>query len=82
MPLDLAATSDAEVGSGDAWLTAQKRRVDPKSVYKKPDDAVELAKAVDLALCRANSPSFAKLCRELAARVPVLPAAPEPEVPA
>ena len=82
LPIDLVASSDAEVGSGDAWLTAQKRRVDPKSVYKKPDDAVELAKAMDLAVCRVNSPSFDKLCRELADRVPAPPpVAPEPEVP-
>ena len=81
LPIDLVASSDAEVGSGDAWLTAQKRRVDPKSVYKKPDDAVELAKAMDLAVCRVNSPSFAKLCRELEDRVPAPPpVAPEPEV--
>ena len=82
LPIDMVASSDAEVGSGDAWLTAQKRRVDPKSEYKKPDDAVELAKAMDLAQCRANSPSFAKLCRELEARVPQSPVVPEAEVPA
>ena len=82
LPLDLEAASDAEVGSGDAWLTAQKRRVDPKSVYKKPDDAVELAKAVDLVACRANSPSFDKLCRDLEARLPAPPVASEPDVPA
>ncbi len=82
LPVDPVVSSDAEVGSGDAWLTAQKRRVDPKSEYKKPDDAVELAKAMDLAQCRANSPSFDKLCRELEARVPPPPAAPEAAVPA
>ncbi len=82
LPPDLAAAGDAEHGSGGEWLTSQKRRLGRNSKYTKPDDAVELAKAMDLALCRANSPSFRKLCRELEARVPRPPVAPEAEVPA
>ena len=81
LPPDLAVAGDAENGSGGEWLTSQKRRLGKNLKYNKPGDAVELAKAMDLAECRANSPSFAKLCRELAARVPPS-AALEPEVPA
>ena len=80
LPTDMAVAGDAEHGSGGEWLTSQKRRLGKNLKYNKPGDAVELAKAMDLAQCRANSPSFAKLCRELAARVP--PAAPVQEVPA
>lgn len=82
LPPELAAAGDAEHGSGGEWLTSQKRRLGRNMKYKKPDDAVELAKAMDLAQCRANSPSFAKLCRELEARLPPPPVAPEAEVPA
>ncbi len=82
LPTDMAVAGDAEHGSGGDWLTAQKRRLGRNLKYNKPGDAVELAKAMDLALCRANSPSFRKLCRELEARVPPRPAAPAAEVPA
>ncbi len=83
LPSDLVAVADPESGRGAAWLTEQIKRIDPKSVYKKPDDAVELAKAMDLVACRANSPSFDKLCRELEARLPAPPpVASEPDVPA
>ena len=76
LPADLETPPDAEVGGGGKWLTEQKRLVDPQARYKKPDDAFELAKNTDLALCRANSPSFRKLCKELAARVPAVPPPP------
>ena len=82
LPADLVAVADPESGRGAAWLTEQMKRLDGKSEYKKPGDALLLAQRMDLAECRANSPSFAKLCRELAARGPPPPAAPEPEVPA
>ncbi len=78
LPADLAVAGDAEHGSGGEWLTSQKRRLGRNLKYTKPDDAVELAKAMDLAECRANSPSFAKLCRVLADRVPAPPVVPEP----
>ena len=82
LPADLVAVADPESGRGAAWLTEQMKRLDSKSEYKKPGDALLLTQRMDLALCRANSPSFARLCRELAARVPVPPAAPVPGVPA
>lgn len=77
LPGDLAAVADPESGRGAAWLTDQMKRLDPKSEYKKPGDAVLLAQRMDLAQCHANSPSFRKLCRELSARVPP-PVAPTP----
>ena len=82
LPANLVAVADPESGRGASWLTEQMKRVDPKAEYKKPGDAMALTQGMDLAQCRANSPSFAKLCRELEARVPPPPAAPAPEVPA
>ena len=82
LPGDLVAVADPESGRGAAWLTEQMKRLDSKSEYKKPGDALMLTQHMNLALCRANSPSFDKLCRELEARVPPPPVAPEAEVPA
>jgi hypothetical protein len=80
LPGDMITPADPEVGSGDTWLTEQKKRVDPNAKYKKPDDALKLARHMDLALCHQHSRSFRKLCKELAARVPALPP-PQPEPP-
>jgi hypothetical protein len=71
-----------ESGRGAAWLTEQMKRLDSKAEYKKPGDAMTLTQCMDLDQCRANSPSFDKLCRDLKARVPQPPVAPEAEVPA
>ena len=81
LPGDLVAVTDPESGRGASWLTVQMKRLDSMSEYKKPGDALLLTQRMDLAQCRANSPSFAILCAELEARVPP-PVAPEAEVPA
>lgn len=70
LPDDLTVPANPEDGSGAAWLTRQMQRKDRRRKYTKPADAVELARRMDLELCRANSPSFDKLCRELALRLP------------
>ena len=79
LPSDLAVPANAEEGSGDAWLTKQMQKRDRRRKYTKPADAVELARRMDLQQCRDHSPSFDKLCRELAARAPQPPKATAPE---
>lgn len=69
LPDDVTTPPDPEDGSGATWLTQQLQRHNPQAKYKKPGDGVKLAAAVDVALCRQNSPSFDKLCRDLGARV-------------
>ena len=81
LPADLVTPDNPEAGSGDAWLTLQKKRVDLKSKYEKPGDARELAGRMDLKQCYDNSRSFRKLCKELAARVPSPPSSASPDEP-
>lgn len=50
---------------GKAWIQQRIRRVK----YSETVDQPSMTKAMDLALCRAKSPSFDKLCRELEARL-------------
>lgn len=73
LPADLDAVSDPEIGSGDTWLSRQMQKTDRKRRYEKPADAVEFAQNMDLRMCRTNSPSFDKLCRELEKRLPPPP---------
>jgi hypothetical protein len=70
LPDDLTLPKNPEDGSGDAWLTRQMQRKDRRAKYSKPADAVEMVRRMDLQQCRDNAPSFDKLCRELAARMP------------
>ncbi len=69
LPGDVVTPSDPEDGSGATWLTQQMQRYDSQAKYKKPGDGVKLAAAMNVALCRENSRSFRKLCKELDARV-------------
>lgn len=50
---------------GKGWIKQRIRRVK----YGETVDQPRLTRAMDLALCRAKSPSFDKLCRELEARL-------------
>lgn len=50
---------------GKGWIKQRIRR----AKYSETVDQPSLTKAMDLALCRAKSPSFDKLCRELEARL-------------
>lgn len=68
LPSDLTVPADPELGSGDAWLTEKMRSVDRKRKYTKPADALSLVEEMNLTECRDNSPSFRKLCREMAKR--------------
>lgn len=54
--------------NGAAWLEDQLRSQDKARKYKKTADAKPFVCAMKLQECRANAPSFDKLCRELALR--------------
>ncbi len=73
LPDELTTPANPEEGSGDKWLTRQMQRNDKQRKYTKPGDALELVERMDLQQCRANAPSFDKLCRELEARLPQAP---------
>jgi len=70
LPADLATPADPErSGLGKGWL---KRQLPRK--YLERIDQPRFVSRMDFTLCRQNSPSFDKLCRELQKRLP--PAAP------
>jgi hypothetical protein len=74
LPADLAVPADAEgERRGKGWL---KKHL-PK--YSETVDQPRFAARMDLALCRQNSSSFDKLCRELQRRLPPPPATPPPD---
>jgi hypothetical protein len=70
LPDALPQRSQFEDCSGSAWLKAQLRSKNQARTYKKTVDAEVFVRSMDLAECRTNCPSFDKLCRELAARLP------------
>ncbi|HEV3255249.1 MAG TPA: DUF4276 family protein [Gemmataceae bacterium] len=66
LPADLTTPEDPEgKGLGKGWIKKQLARK-----YSEPVDQPRFAAKMDLALCRRHSPSFDKLCRELARRLP------------
>ena len=77
LPDDLTVPVNPEDGSGDRWLTRQMQRKDRTRKYTKPVDAIDLSRRMALQECRDNAPSFAKLCRELEARLPPPPGPPD-----
>ncbi|QEH32156.1 hypothetical protein OJF2_06250 [Aquisphaera giovannonii] len=65
LPANLPAPDDPEGQSfGKSWLRRQLPRK-----YSEPVDQPRFAARMDLAQCRARSPSFDKLCRELERRL-------------
>jgi hypothetical protein len=70
LPDPLPARDRFEDRNGAAWLEDQLRSRNPVRKYKKTVDAAVYFRAMDLRECRANSPSFDKLCRELEALIP------------
>jgi hypothetical protein len=65
LPDPLPARDQFEDRSGVAWLEEQLRSQNRTRKYKKTVDAEVFIRNLDLQECRANSPSFDKLCREL-----------------
>jgi hypothetical protein len=70
LPTDLTTPPEPEAnGLGKGWLRKQLSRK-----YQEPIDQPKFASKMDIAMCRENSPSFAKLWRELARRALATPA--------
>ena len=76
LPDPLPLPDNPEDLNGAAWLDKHLR--DPKGTrrYKKTVDAEVFVRQMNLADCQARSPSFDKLCRELASRLPAPEAGP------
>jgi hypothetical protein len=70
LPDSLPARDQFEDRSGAAWLAEQLRCRNRARKYRKTADAEAFVQAMNLQECRANSPSFDKLCRELESRLP------------
>jgi Domain of unknown function (DUF4276) len=70
LPDPLQFPKDPEDRSGSLWLNEQLRGRDRGRKYTKTADAAVFVRAMNLQECRAKSPSFDKLCRELEARLP------------
>ena len=70
LPDPLPERTQFEDGNGAAWIKARLKSQNKARAYKKTVDAPAFVQDMDLAECRANCPSFDKLCRELEARVP------------
>lgn len=66
LPHPLQIPHDPEDRNGAAWLEEQLRSRNQKRSYKKTTDAALFVHKMDLEQCRKLSPSFAKLCRDLA----------------
>jgi hypothetical protein len=74
LPDPLSPPDKPEDCSGVAWLVTQIRSRNPARKYRKTVDAEAFVRAMSLPECRANSPSFDKLCRDLSAFFPPPPA--------
>jgi hypothetical protein len=61
-----SAPKDPEIDDlRKSWVSTRIRR----AKYSETADQPRLTAVLDLSQCRANSPSFDKLCRELEARL-------------
>src|SRR5262249_42219770 len=78
LPTPLQAPDRPEECHGAGWLNQQIRSRNPARKYAKTTDARTFVAAMDLRQCRQHAPSFDKLCRELARRLPS-GAGPEPQ---
>ncbi len=79
LPATIQTPPDPEAVGGKHWIR-QLLLNEAKHTYSETGDSVELVRAMDLAAARACSPSFDKLCRELAKLIP--PPFPEEPPPA
>jgi hypothetical protein len=79
LPDPLHLPDDPEDRSGAWWLEQQLRSKTRTRRYKKTVDAAVFVQRLNLEQCRARSPSFDKLCRELAGRLPPSETAPASE---
>lgn len=79
LPAGLAPPPEPEGCHGANWLEAQLRSVKKNRKYDKKTDGRELVLRMNYPECRAKSPSFDKLCRELEAHFPPPPPPPPPD---
>jgi hypothetical protein len=79
LPDPLRPPDNPEDRSGTAWLDQQLRSQKRTRRYKKTADAAVFVREMSLEQCRARSPSFDKLCRELALRLQPSETAPATE---
>ncbi len=70
LPDPLPMRDRFEDQSGASWLKRQLRSKNPARTYKKTVDAPVFVQKMNISECRANCPSFDKLCRELQGRLP------------
>jgi hypothetical protein len=70
LPSGLQPPDDPENHHGAGWLEQQLRSQNRTRRYKKTADAAVFVQKMNLEQCRTRSPSFDKLCRELALRLP------------
>jgi hypothetical protein len=70
LPKPLPSRDRFEDCSGVKWLKDQLRKQSPNRSYRKATDAKEFIRHIDLSECRANAPSFDKLCRILEGTLP------------
>jgi hypothetical protein len=69
LPAELTTPESPEGrGLGKGWLQKQLPRK-----YREPIDQRKFVSKMDIGMCRANAPSFDKLCRELERRLPAPP---------
>jgi hypothetical protein len=66
LPNSLQLPDDPETCHGAGWLGQQLRSRKRTRRYEKTVDALAFVQGMSLEQCRARSPSFDKLCRELA----------------
>lgn len=78
LPDPLEAPKDPEDRSGSFWLNERLRSRGQARKYTKTADAPVFVRAMNLAECRAKSPSFDKLCRDLESLRPPPEPPPEP----
>jgi hypothetical protein len=78
LPAPLTLPDKPEECNGAAWLEQQLRKQKPSRSYKKTADAEVFVRSMSLEHCRTHSPSFDKLRRELAARLPPSETAADP----
>lgn len=70
LPDPLEPPKNPEDRSGSFWLNEQLRSLGQARKYTKTADATVFVREMNLAECRAKSPSFDKLCRDLEALRP------------
>ncbi len=81
LPIPLPDRDRFEELNGAGWLKEQVRSTNKMRKYSKVVDTIEFINKMNLNECRANSPSFDKLCRELEKQVPATPTPDESAAP-